>query len=57
MRSHLFHMLIYSTVVSTFFATMFRETPRERLRLGSMLWGAMVGGGLLLAWLMFPFPG
>ena len=50
-------MLIYSTFVSTFFATMFRDTPRERLRLGSYLWLAMVGGGLVLAWLMFPFPG
>jgi hypothetical protein len=50
-------MLLYSTMVSTFFATMFRETPRERLRLGAMLWSAMVVGGLVLAWVMFPFPG
>jgi hypothetical protein len=57
MRSHFLHMVVYSTVVSTFFATMFRESPRDRLRLGLMLWLAMVGGGLLLAWIMFPFPG
>lgn len=49
-------MLVYSTVVATFFATMFRDTSRERIRLGAILWLAMVGGGLLLAWIMFPFP-
>jgi hypothetical protein len=57
MRSHLLHMLVYATLVSTFFALLVRQTPRAQLRLGVMLWLAMVGGALFLAYLMYPFPG
>ena len=57
MRSHLLHLLLYSTLVSVFFALLARRTGRERLRLGLLLWGGMVLGTMALAWLMFPFPG
>lgn len=57
MRSHFFHMLIYATIVATFFAVLLRRTRQGQLRLGGTLWLAMVGGALLLAFLMAPFPG
>jgi uncharacterized membrane protein YfcA len=57
MRSHLLHLLLYSTLVSVFFALLARRTGRERWRLGLLLWSGMVLGTLALAWLMFPFPG
>lgn len=56
MQSHFLHMLLYSTLVSTFFAVMFRDSPRDRVRLGATLWLAMVGGAMLLAFIMYPFP-
>ena len=56
MRSHLFHLLLYSVIVSTFLAVLVRHDLRSRLRLGLTLWLAMVGGALALAWLMYPFP-
>ena len=56
MRSHVLHLLVYSTLVSNFFALLARQTARERVRLGGILWCAMVLGTLALAWLMFPFP-
>ena len=56
MRSHLLHMLLYSSLVSAFFAILMRQTLRDRLRLGAMIWLAMVGGALILAYLMYPFP-
>jgi len=56
MRSHFLHMLLYSSIVATFFATMFRDDLRGRLRLGGILWLAMVGGALVLAYVMYPFP-
>jgi len=56
-HSHFLHMLLYSTLVATFFAVLFRDLPRGRLRLGLLLWLAMVGGALVLAFAMFPFPG
>ena len=57
MRSHLLHLLLYSSTVALFFALLSRRVPRERVRLGLTIWLAMVGGTLLLAWLMVPFPG
>jgi hypothetical protein len=55
-RSHFVHMLLYSTLVSTFLAVLVRHDTRSRIRLGLTLWLAMVGGALALAYLMFPFP-
>jgi len=49
-------MFLYSAVVSVFLAVLVRHDKRSRLRLGLMLWGAMVGGALVLAYLMYPFP-
>ena len=34
MRSHLFHMLLYSVLVSTFLAVLVRHDTRSRIRLG-----------------------
>jgi hypothetical protein len=56
MRSHLFHLLLYASIVSVFFAVLLRHDLRGRLRVGAALWLAMVGGALGLAWLMLPFP-
>ena len=56
MQSHFLHMLIFSAIVSTFFAVLVRRERRSRIRLGGLLWLAMVGGGILLAYLMYPFP-
>jgi hypothetical protein len=49
-------MLLYSTLVAVFFAVLMRHTLRDRLRLGALIWLAMVGGSLILAYLMYPFP-
>lgn len=56
MQSHFLHMLLFSAIVSTFFAVLVRRERRGQLRLGGILWLAMVGGGILLAYLMYPFP-
>ena len=56
MRSHLLHMLIYSTLVSTFMGVLVRRETRERVKLAAILWAAMVGGALVLAFAMYPFP-
>lgn len=56
MNSHFLHLLLYSTLVATFFAVLSRSTARDRMRLGVVLWLGMVGGALVLAYLMYPFP-
>lgn len=55
--SHFVLMVVYSLIVSVFFATLAqRPTPRARVVLFLQLFFGMVLGGLLVAWLMYPFP-
>jgi cytochrome bd-type quinol oxidase subunit 2 len=56
MLSHLFLMVVYAVIVSLFFALLWRRDRREGLVLFLQMFAGMVGGGLLLAWLMYPFP-
>ena len=54
--SHVLLMTLYALIVSTFFAFLWKRTGRGRLRLFLQLFVGLMGGGLLLAWLMYPFP-
>lgn len=54
MRSHLFHMLLYAALLSAFFSVLLRVEKRERIKLALALWGGLVGGAFLLAFLMAP---
>jgi cytochrome bd-type quinol oxidase subunit 2 len=53
---HFIIMAMYAVLVSAFFALLWREERRERLRLFGILIAALVLGGLAVAWLMYPFP-
>ena len=54
---HFLIMTAYALLVSLFFALLWRDEPRQRLRLFGILLAALVLGGLVVAWLMYPFPG
>lgn len=53
---HFLIMAVYAVLVSGFFALLWRESARDRRRLFGLLIAALVGGGLAVAWLMYPFP-
>jgi hypothetical protein len=53
---HFVIMAVYALLVSGFFALLWRESSRERLRLFGVLLAALLLGGLGVAWLMYPFP-
>lgn len=55
-RSHLAHLLVYSTLVAVFFAVLVRRDRREQIKMFAWVSGGMVLGALALAFLMFPFP-
>jgi len=55
-RSHFVLLLIFAAFVSTVFATLMRDDPREQLRLGGRIFGGFIGAGVLLGWLLFPLP-
>jgi hypothetical protein len=54
--SHLGLMVVFSLAVSTVFATLLRDTPREQLALGGRLFAGFVGAGMALGWLLYPLP-
>ncbi|MES1242206.1 MAG: hypothetical protein ABUT39_11350 [Acidobacteriota bacterium] len=56
MLSHFFLMVLYSLVVSLFFTALWKRERKEQTKLFLQLFLGMVGGGLLVAWLMYPFP-
>jgi hypothetical protein len=53
---HFLILTIYALLVSSFFALLWREGKRERLKLFGVLLASLVLGGLAVAWLMYPFP-
>jgi cytochrome bd-type quinol oxidase subunit 2 len=56
MLSHFFLMVLYALLVSLFFTALWKRERKEQIRLFLQLFLGMVGGGLLVAWLMYPFP-
>jgi Na+/proline symporter len=56
MLSHFFLMVLYAFLVSAFFTLLWRRARREQVKLFLQLFLGMVGGGLLVAYLMYPFP-
>ncbi|HVR11426.1 MAG TPA: hypothetical protein VMW75_25505 [Thermoanaerobaculia bacterium] len=56
MLSHFFLMVVYALLVSIFFTVLWRRDRRAQVTLFLQLFLGMVGGGLIVAWLMFPFP-
>jgi uncharacterized membrane protein YfcA len=54
--SHFLLMVLYALLVSLFFAVLWRRRRREQVKLFLQFFLGMVGGGLLLAWIMYPFP-
>jgi hypothetical protein len=56
MTSHLGLLLLFACFVSTVFAVIARDRPVEQAALGLKYFGAFVGAGLLLGWLMYPLP-
>jgi hypothetical protein len=56
MHSHLVTLLVFSALVSTVFATLLRDSTRERLRFGFLTFAAFVVSTLVIGWLTNPFP-
>jgi hypothetical protein len=54
--SHFLLMVVYALLTGAFFALLWRPEARERRKLFLKIFLWMVGGGLVLAWIMYPFP-
>ncbi len=56
MSSHFGTLVLFAAMVSTVFAVLLRDAPREQLHLGLRMFAAFVGAALVIGWLMYPFP-
>lgn len=56
MTTHLGAMMLFALFVSTVFAALMRDEPREQLRFGLRLFAGLVGGAILAGWLLYPLP-
>ena len=54
--SHPLLMALYALLVSLFFAILWKRERPGQIKLFLQLFLGMIGGALLLAWLMYPFP-
>jgi uncharacterized membrane protein YfcA len=54
--SHFLLMVLYALIVSLFFTLLWRRERKEQIKLFLQIFLGMVVGGLLVAWLMYPFP-
>jgi hypothetical protein len=53
---HFLTMVLYALLLSMFLAVLWASNRPARLRLFAKIFGALVIGGLAVAWLMYPFP-
>ncbi len=56
MTSHFLLLVLFSVLVSIVFAVLQRDTPREQLRFGLLLFVGFLAGAFVLGWLMYPLP-
>jgi len=56
LRNHMVLMFIYAVLAALFFALLWRHEKRERVRLFFVIFCSLFFGGIILGWLMFPFP-
>jgi hypothetical protein len=53
MTSHLGMMVVFAACVSIVFGTLSRDEPREQMRMGGRIFGALTIGAVLVGWAMF----
>lgn len=49
-------MAVYALFVSLVFAVLLRESPREQVKTGALMFVGFVAAAYVLGWLMYPFP-
>lgn len=56
LRNHIVLMFLYAIATALFFALLWKEERRDRIRFFIVVFSALFFGGIALGWLMFPFP-
>lgn len=56
MRNHITLMFLYALATAAFFALLWKNEKRERIRFFIFVFCALFFGGIALGWVMYPFP-
>ena len=56
LKSHIVLMFIYALATATFFAFLWRTERRDRIRFFVIIFSSLFVGGIVISWLMYPFP-
>jgi hypothetical protein len=56
MQSHLFLLVLFAFFVSLVFAVIARDDARAQMKLGALMFAGFIASGIVLSWLMYPFP-
>jgi cytochrome bd-type quinol oxidase subunit 2 len=55
-RNHIVLMFLYAVATALFFAVLWKEERRDRIRTFLTIFCSLFFGGIALGWLMYPFP-
>lgn len=56
LRSHIVLMFAYALAAGIFFSFLWKTTRHERVRFFLIVFCSLFIGGILVGWLMYPFP-
>ena len=56
LRNHIVLMVLYAIATGVFFTLLWKEGRSERIRFFLFVVIGLVVGGIVLAWVMYPFP-
>ena len=56
MQSHFLLLAIFAFFVSLVFAVIAKDSSRDQLRFGGLMFGGFLASAVVLGWLMYPFP-
>jgi len=56
LRNHIVLMVLYALATGVFFTLLWKTERRERIRFFLFVVIGLVVGGIVLAWVMYPFP-
>jgi hypothetical protein len=56
MHSHLLLMTLFAFFVSLVFAVIAKDELREQARFGGLMFAGFIVVGIVVSWLMYPFP-
>ncbi|HLE70522.1 MAG TPA: hypothetical protein VJH87_12635 [Vicinamibacteria bacterium] len=56
MTNHFLILTIFALLVSTAFALLMRQDPKDQLWFGILAFVCFLGSAFVIGWLMYPFP-